>query len=215
MISNNEYFESHYSDLTTSWLGNYVNDYFHKKMESSLPLDNYSKVLELGSLHGYHKRFVKHSYEIYYETDILTKNKQTIGKDYIKMNQDAENLKDFKDNSVDRIIATCLLAHLKNPEKTLQEIKRVIKKDGTVTLWVANDPSILLRVIQVLFRKPAFKKKGLDYDALQYRQHINYFTQINFLINYEFKDFTIIKKSLPFKKFWYHFNLVTIYQIST
>ena len=59
---------------------------------------------------------------------------------------------------------TCLLSHLKDPEKCLKEIKRVIKNNGHITLWVSNDPSILLRFFQIIFRRKRFKQNGLDYD---------------------------------------------------
>ena len=158
---------------------------------------------------------MKHNYDIYYETDILTKGTEQVSKNYIRKFQDAENLEDFKENSIDRVLATCLISHLQDPEKSLLEIKRVIKKGGVVSLWVANDPSILLRMFQVIFRKRKFKKYGLDYDSLQFRQHINYYLRINYLINDVFGDCKIIKTQMPIKGLWYHFNLATIYQIHT
>ena len=47
----------------------------------------------------------------------------------------------------------------------------------------------------------------------QFRQHINYFTRINYLINDVFSDCRIIKTQMPIKGLWYHLNLATIYQI--
>lgn len=193
--------------------GKFFSDYVHRTMETQLPRDYYDVVLELGSLNGFHKKFLKHRFNFYYETDILIKNNTEIEKNYIKKYQDAENLVDFKDNSIDRVIATCLLSHLKDPEKCLKEIKRVINNNGHVTLWVSNDPSILLRFFQIVFRRKSFKKNGLDYDSIQYREHISYFSRLNFLIYDVFKDFKIKRKELPFKKLWYQLNFVTIYQI--
>lgn len=207
------YFENEYLKLIQDGSSSLFNDFVHKQLEKNLNKDEYTNVLELGALNGYHKNFVKHSFNKYYETDILIKNNQEISKNHTRSFQDAENLSDFEDNSIDRVIATCLISHLKDPEKSLNEIKRVLNKGGCVSLWVANDPSILLRILQVLLRKPSFKKKGLDYDALQYRQHINYYTRINYLINDIFSEYKIKRKKLPFRIFSYHLNLVTIYQI--
>lgn len=207
------YFESQYSELIQDGAGESFNKLIHKKLEKNLNAQFYGVVLELGSLNGYHKQFVKHSYDIYYETDILIKETQHVSTNYIRKFQDAENLMNFSDNSVDRILATCLISHLKDPEQCLIEIKRVIKKGGIVSIWVANDPSILLRILQIFFRKRKFKKYGLDYDSLQFRQHISYYTRIDFLINDVFSDCNVKKTQMPFRRLWYHFNLVTIYQI--
>ena len=208
-----QYYEKNYEEMIQEGSGSFFFNYVHKTMEKNLTKNFYNVVLELGALNGFHKKFLKHKFNIYYETDILIEETTQIDKGYYKKFQDAENLIDFKDNSVDRVIATCLLSHLENPEKCLEEIKRVINNEGLVTLWVSNDPSILLRLFQVIFRKRAFKKNGLDYDSLQYRAHITYFSRLNFLIYDIFKDFKIIRKELPFKNLWYNFNFVTIYQI--
>ena len=211
----NNYFDEDYTELIQEGIGGGFNKLVQKQLEKNLNKDFYEVVLELGALNGYHKQFVKHNYDIYYETDILTKGTEQVSKNYIRKFQDAENLKDFKEHSVDRVLATCLISHLQDPEKCLLEIKRVIKKGGVVSLWVANDPSISLRILQVVFRKRKFKKHGLDYDSLQFRQHINYYLRINYLINDVFGDCKIIKTQMPIKGLWYHFNLATIYQIHT
>ena len=207
------YFNEQYSDLIQEGTGGSFNKLLHKKLEKNLNSDFYEVVLELGALNGYHKQFVKHGFKLYYETDILIDNDEKISNDHIRKFQDAENLCDFKDQSIDRVVATCLISHLKDPETSLQEIKRVLTEKGLVSLWVANDPSISLRALQIIFRKRKFKKNNLDYDALQFRQHINYFTRINFLIYDVFKEYKIIKTQMPIKGLWYHLNLATIYQI--
>ena len=209
----NNYFNQQYSNLIQEGTGGSFNKLLHKKLEKNLNSDFYEVVLELGALNGYHKQFVKHGFKFYYETDIVIDNNEKISNDHIRKFQDAENLKDFSDNSVDRVIATCLVSHLNNPEKCLIEINRVLKKGGVASIWVANDPSFSLRALQIIFRKRKFKKNNLDYDALQFRQHINYFTRINFLLYDVFKEYKIIKSEMPFKGLWYHLNLATIYQI--
>ena len=207
------YYQKKYKEMIQEGSGKFFSDYVHRTMETQLPRDFYDVVLELGALNGFHKKFLKHRFNFYYETDILINNTTEIEKNYIKKHQDAENLVDFKDNSIDRVIATCLLSHLKDPEKCLKEIKRVINNNGHITLWVSNDPSILLRFFQIVFRRKSFKNNGLDYDSIQYREHISYFSRLNFLIYDVFKDFKIKRKELPFKKLWYQLNFVTIYQI--
>tara|TARA_B100000900_G_scaffold115679_1_gene97262 strand:- start:465 stop:1133 length:669 start_codon:yes stop_codon:yes gene_type:complete len=212
---NDSYFDKQYSELIQEGTGGTFAKHIHKQLEKNLNADFYGIVLELGALNGYHKQFVQHGYSLYYETDILIKETELISKNYIRKFQDAENLSDIEDNSIDRVLATCMISHLLDPEKCLFEIKRVIKKGGVISLWVANDPSILLRILQIVVRKRKFNKHGLDYDSLQFRQHINYFTRINYLINDVFSDCKIIKTQMPLRGIWYHLNLAAVYQIHT
>ena len=212
----NNYFDEQYTELIQEGVGGGFNKRIHKKLEKNLNSDFYGVVLEVGALNGYHKKFVKHGYDFYYETDILIKETERISENYTRKFQDAEHLNDFDDESVDRVLATCLISHMQDPEKCLMEIRRVIKKRGSVvSLWVANDPSLLLRMLQVIFRKRKFKKYGLDYDSLQFRQHINYYTRVDYLINDVFRNHRIIKTQMPIKGLSYHLNLATIYQIHT
>ena len=79
---------------------------------------------------GNHENFVKHSYDSYVKTDLLfPKEVESINKDkkIISKYQDATSLKDFADDSVDRLISTCLIVHLNNTESALEEWKRVVK----------------------------------------------------------------------------------------
>jgi phosphatidylethanolamine/phosphatidyl-N-methylethanolamine N-methyltransferase len=207
------YYKDHYQGLIQEGSGKFFSNYVHKIMEMNLPRNFYPKVLELGALNGLHKQYITHKFDVYYETDILIEGTTKISNNYIKKFQDAENLNEFKDDSIDRVIATCMLSHLKDPEVCLEEIKRILSNDGLVTLWVSNDPSILLRIFQNIFRKNDFKRSGLDYDSIQYREHLTYFTRLNFLIYDVFQDFKIQRKELPFRKFWYHLNFVSVYQI--
>jgi ubiquinone/menaquinone biosynthesis C-methylase UbiE len=49
----------------------------------------------------------------------------------------------FEDDFFDRVVCTCLLHHLKNPDIGLNEILRVVKSGGTVDILVPNDPSLI------------------------------------------------------------------------
>ena len=209
----NKFFLDEYETIYLEGFSGKSKDTIHKIMERPFKNKSFKNVLELGALSGYHKKFVKHNYDLYIESDILIKSDQVKSENYKLIYQDAENLKDFSDNSIDRVIATCLVSHLNNPENCLLEIKRVLKKGGVASIWVANDPSIFLRIFQILFRRREFKKMNLDYDAVLYRLHINHFPQINYLIKAVFKGFTIKKNGIPFFFLNYNFNFATIFHI--
>jgi ubiquinone/menaquinone biosynthesis C-methylase UbiE len=44
----------------------------------------------------------------------------------------------FKDNSFDVVYSTWVVEHLKEPKLFIQEVNRVLKKDGILILWVPN-----------------------------------------------------------------------------
>jgi len=51
---------------------------------------------------------------------------------------DADSTLPFKDEVFDEIYSRCLFEHLKNPNFFLQEVKRVLKKGGRVTIITDN-----------------------------------------------------------------------------
>jgi ubiquinone/menaquinone biosynthesis C-methylase UbiE len=74
------------------------------------------------------------------------KNKKMIFK-----TADAHNLK-FKDGTFDAVVALEVLEHVKEPAKVLQEVKRVLKKDGYGIFLVPTD-NLLFRIIWFLWLK--------------------------------------------------------------
>lgn len=83
-------------------------------------------ILEVGAGNGQHLNFVKPDYYSYEMTDLrpemLPNNFKhaTVNRNSVS----AENLP-YPNQSFDRLIATCLLAHLNEPQEALREWKRV------------------------------------------------------------------------------------------
>jgi ubiquinone/menaquinone biosynthesis C-methylase UbiE len=79
-------------------------------------------------------------------TDIRSPSQSTIDdlnkRGYRFRLADVENLP-FEDAYFDRVISTCLLHHLENPEQGISEILRVVKSGGTIDILVPNDPSFI------------------------------------------------------------------------
>lgn len=98
-------------------------------MERDAPLIS-NRIIELGAGQGFHSRFVMSQYSYYLLTDKRKRSldKITLDSKIKSKVVNAENLSNFKDSTFDRLIATCLLAHLEKPEKALKEWKRVVKK---------------------------------------------------------------------------------------
>lgn len=200
--------ESQYKDAA-----GFLRNKIHKKMEKPFSKNmHFENVLELGALFGNHHKFVKHSYDIYSETDIFIEKKEIYKSDnsYVKrFKLDASQLTDIEDASVDRLIATCLIIHLEKPEKVLKNWKRVVKSGGYISLWVQCEPSILLN----LSRKFYSSKRQKDFYNILYKEHINYYLRIEFLVNQIFKDDEIKISKFPLNKFNWNLNLASIFTI--
>jgi ubiquinone biosynthesis O-methyltransferase len=57
--------------------------------------------------------------------------------------QDAENLKSFKDNCFDGALCMALLEHLDNPQGSIREISRTLKRSGKAIFNTVNTENIL------------------------------------------------------------------------
>lgn len=153
-----------------SFLSKYPHYLMEKPFKSNLNLD----ILELGFGQGEHLKFVVEDYKQYIAIDkknYLQDRKTNAKLKFIKMN--AESLK-FSDAKFDRIVATCLVVHLKDIEKALLEWRRVLKPGGVITIYIAMEPSILLSIFRNVIIKPKVKYAGFTgYDLFIAREHIN------------------------------------------
>jgi len=68
----------------------------------------------------------------------------------------------FPDQCFDRVIATCLIAHLKDPEVALTEWRRVLRKGGELTMYVPCELGFSLRLFRKLFLAPKAKRLGFQ-----------------------------------------------------
>ena len=191
--------------------------YPHKLMEKPFKSNHDLKILELGYGEGEHLGFVKSNYSSYLATDL----------DQERLNRVADNLPanvstqacnaiqlPFKDQTFDRVIATCLIAHLDDPEGALNEWRRVTKVGGHLTIYVPCEPGFSLRLFRKLFTAPKAKKLGFEgFNLYISRDHRNdAFRTLNIAsevfsqdrIRYVFRPFFI--------RSWY-LNLFSLLQI--
>lgn len=99
------------------------------------------KILDIGSGPVPSLEVLIKSQNLYCCLDIAKANIKYLEKNYpnchIKQG-DAENLTKFYKNKFDLVIIFGLLHHLPNPEKTLDQVKRILKKEG---ILIASEPS--------------------------------------------------------------------------
>ena len=187
----------------------------HKSIEGKVKASHFDTVLELGAGNGEHKRFVTHTFHKYIEIDI--RNKNTIA-DFQTIQTgayfcDAVELKPIPDDSIDRLIATCLIVHLSNPELALKNWRRVISPGGELTIFVPSEPGFMLRFFRFFSTARKAKKFGFCHSQIHLREHINSYLYINMLIREVFENFTISRFRFPFSFLSWNFSLYDVYVI--
>lgn len=225
-FGNVDLFYSKYYDqiLRTGLIGSAQNR-THEAIEKLWsPQDKFVRVLEVGAGSGDHRQFVKHKYSFYYETDIRFPD-GTFDPDMSSMLEESKpnvvrEIADvmelqYVDAFFDRVIATCLLLHLSNPENALLEMKRVTKaKGGVITILVPCEPGILLRLSRKFLTARKAKRLGFaGYELFNARDHANYISSVDKLIRHVFDDDRVSIRRLPFHIPSWNFNLYFVYTI--
>jgi phosphatidylethanolamine/phosphatidyl-N-methylethanolamine N-methyltransferase len=219
------FYSKYYDQILRTGLVGSAQNRTHRAIEKLWsPQDVFGRVLEVGSGAGDHKHFVKHNYSTYYETDIRfpdgtfepgTSPKPGESKlNVVREIADVMHLQ-YVDGFFDRVIATCLLLHLTDPESALLEIKRVTKATGgVVTILVPCEPGILLRLSRKFLTARKAKRLGFaGYELFNARDHINYISGLDKVIKYVFRDDKVAIRRLPFHIPSWNFNLYFVYTI--
>jgi len=122
------------------------------------------KVLDLGCGTGYGSELLYKEGNKVYGIDISQKaidyaKKTYPGPEYICCS--AERLP-FEDNFFDAVTAFEVIEHVQNPEKTLDEIYRVLKEDGDLFISTPNPQHFGNALKHFLLRKPYLEKVHMD-----------------------------------------------------
>lgn len=107
-------------------------------MRNRLQIDKTYKVLEVGAGSGQFYNNLNPGSALYIETELRESDEYEIAinsgdlelEGRIKRIANAEDLSVYNDNSFDEVLATCVLAHLTNPEIALKEFRRVARTGG-------------------------------------------------------------------------------------
>jgi phosphatidylethanolamine/phosphatidyl-N-methylethanolamine N-methyltransferase len=224
MESAEDYYQYHYQKITNSGPIGFVAMIGHLSLEkwpftkfSKDCKKNFDKILEVGAGHGQHYKYLKEDFKAYTMTDVrpnlLNNLKVSDARVVIeKTSIDAESLP-YADNSFDRLIATCLLVHLDNPEKALTEWRRVVKPGGAISIYIPCEPGILLRILQSITTRRKQKKLGIDARYLHYGEHRYNFPFVIAIISNVFRRNFRIRK-FPFLFGSFDFNLWSVVTIS-
>ena len=157
------------------------------------PKDFFSNVLEIGAGSGIHHQFVRHKYSKYTMSDhnpkILDKACARFESREIKKITfqllEGESLP-FGDEVYDRVVAVHVLEHIYRPHLAIKEWSRVIRDGGVISVLIPTDPGIAWRFGQTIGARPSAIKRGLAYDYIMAREHVNSCTNLLALLRHYF-----------------------------
>ena len=192
--------------------------YPHKLIERPFKSNKDLRILELGFGEGEHLEFVAPDFKEYLATDLdqvrLDRVQHSLPDRVATKSCDAGNLP-FQSAEFDRVVATCLISHMPNPESALKEWRRVLKPGGSMTIYVPCEPGFSLRLFRKLVTAPKAKKLGFEgFNLYIARDHINDAFRV---LNISAEVFHEDRMKLVFRPFfirsWY-LNLFCIVQIT-
>ena len=175
----------------TKGIGAFAVRGMHRKMEKEYANGHFETCLELGGGSGQHLDYVLHGFNSYVLVDLREAQlslKWASDPRVRSVTGDAENIP-FHDKYFDRVVITCLLHHVDNPEKVLQEVDRVLKIGGVATIFLPCDPGLLVRLTRRLTTQRLAKKLGFpDYKLYLAREHKNHVASIVRLAQHTFRN---------------------------
>ena len=193
------YYAEAYSNIARSGSFGLASKLQHRQMESHSLVRGLSgqQILEVGAGEGQHVAFVASaSWKEYLQTDLRPPVQVNLGEgSWISESVDASILP-FPDQSFDRLISTCVLAHTDNPELTLKEWRRVIRPGGLITLYLPTESSLALNFLRLLGPRQARIKAGFDPRIIFLDHRYNY-RYLKTVIALEFEGSVIRSRRFP------------------
>lgn len=215
-----KWYESQY--LLQSYSGSQakIQRIMHQSLEAGRDDETHHSVLEIGANSGEHLEFVKHEYQRYVLSDLRHPPKELIHE--IESNSkiefivaDAHKLP-FSDGEFDRVLMTCVLHHLSDPEKALSEVYRVTKTGGKIDIFLPSDPGLLFRFAKTLGPLRKAKKSGL-YEVkrlVDARDHINHAFGLTQILKQVSRNAQLVKRTYPLPNLPLDLSLWTIFRIT-
>jgi len=191
-----------------------LQSWMHRSLERGYTSEtSFGNVLELGGNIGEHVPYIKHKSGLYTLTDI-TDNRTHVQRKYLCERgvnfrlEDACNLS-FRDQTFDRVVHTCLLHHLQDPEQALIEMRRVLAKGGVADIFLSSDPGMIFRLARNLGPVTSARRAGLlkVKKLVDARDHLGHIGGIRRLIFHVFRDDFVTERVYPLNGASWNFSL--------
>lgn len=213
------WYGEHYQCCTYCNAAGFSQKFMHRSIERNRGAElHFGRVLEIGANQGEHLQYVRHTFDSYLLTDIRRctglPGRSDLHDRISFLQEDATSLS-FADDTFDRVLCSCVLHHVSDPESAISELRRVLKSGGCADLFVSSDPGFLFRVGRYLGPVREAKQLGLDgvKRLVDARDHRNHVASLIRLIRHVFRNDTIIELSHPVRylswnlSFWRTFHI--------
>jgi phosphatidylethanolamine/phosphatidyl-N-methylethanolamine N-methyltransferase len=193
--------------------------HIHRSMDLPFIGNPDLRIIEVGSGNGQHFNLTRLHTSEYLELDLRAANNsgldpkkcESLGRKF--MVGDAIQLNEIKDDSFDGLIATCLLAHLSDIELALENWRRVVRPGGILSIYIPNEPGLLLRLSRFLTTKRKITKSGYNHEYIHWREHRNHYPAMRSSIKHVFESDIVTLKNFPFPFFGWNLGLYTLVKI--
>ena len=215
------YYENFHRQIYGTGIVGWYWNRIYSHIRSRLRIDKSSKVLELGAGSGQFYNHVNPDSALYIETELRKSSSYQFSVNSedlelggrIKRVANAEDLSTITANSFDVILATCVLAHLTNPELALQEFRRLARIGGQIVFYIPCEPGFLLRIIRYFTTRLKFRKYGIHQSDLHWMEHRNHFLYLQFLTKRTFLNDSVKIQKFPIPGLSWNFSLYSIVSI--
>ena len=171
-----------YESHTYGGLAGIAQDWMHRSLERGYSHSTaFSRLLEVGGNVGEHVPFVKHAFDEYLLTDLhdslSEEQRAKLAASSISFSTADVQALPWDPGTFDRVVNTCLLHHVPDPELALMEIRRVLKDGGRADIFLSSDPGGLFRLARAVGPARAARRDHLAkvkrlVDARDHRNHV-------------------------------------------
>lgn len=188
------YDESNYSSPLQSHLMRASHKLVEKRFDAR---DHFTKVIEIGAGTGEHLTFVRHRFDEYILTDCDSQTIEVAERKlaascsrHVTFSVQTGSELSYPDNTFDRLVATHVLEHIYQPHLALKEWRRVLKNGGVISILIPTDPGVAWRLGRQFGPRRNAIKRGINYDYVMAREHVNSANNLIALLRHYFPTST-------------------------